>query len=102
MGYPAQHGDRIDTGYDPDVERRKARDFKVQYISFSKVLFDEAVFRLDPPFFRFIKDSPCYTHPADQEETINVIIRLFWLIYMDRNNVYRDMIVKKPVAMLLP
>ena len=71
-----------------------SEDFKVQYISFSKVLFDEAVFRLDPPFFRFIKDSPCYTHPADQEETINVIIRLFWLIYMDRNNVYRDMIVK--------
>ena len=60
-----------------------SEDFKVQYISFSKVLFDEAVFRLDPPFFRFIKDSPCYTHPADQEETINVIIRLFWLIYMD-------------------
>ncbi len=71
-----------------------SEDFKVQYISFSKVLFDEAVFRLDPPFFRFIKDSPCYTHPADQEETINVIIRLFWLIYMDRDNVYRDMIVK--------
>ena len=44
-----------------------SEDFKVQYISFSKVLFDEAVFRLDPPFFRFIKDSPCYTHPADQE-----------------------------------
>lgn len=71
-----------------------SEDFKVQYISFSKVLFDEAVFRLDPPFFRFIKDNPCYTHPADQEETINVIIRLFWLIYMDRDNVYRDMIVK--------
>ena len=31
-----------------------SEDFKVQYISFSKVLFDEAVFRLDPPFFRFI------------------------------------------------
>ena len=78
-----------------------SEDFKVQYISFSKVLFDEAVFRLDPPFFRFIKGNPCYTHPADQEETINVIIRLFWLIYMDRNNVYRDMIVKNQLQCFL-
>lgn len=71
-----------------------SEDFKVQYISFSKSLFDEAVFRLDPPFFRFVKDNPCYTHPASQEETVNVIIRLFWLIYLDRNNIYRDVIVK--------
>ena len=35
-----------------------SEDFKVQYISYSKTLFDDAEFRLDPPFFRFIKDNP--------------------------------------------
>lgn len=69
-------------------------DFKVQYISFSKSLFGEAVFRLDPPFFRYIKGNPCYTHSASQEVTIRMVIRLFWLIYMDRGNIHRDMIVK--------
>ena len=37
-----------------------SEDFKVQYISFSKVLFDEAVFRLDPPFFRITERQASY------------------------------------------
>ena len=69
-------------------------NFRVEYISFSTSMFQEAVFRLDPSFFRFIKDNPCHTHSSSEGEIVNVIIRLFWLIYYDRNNLYRDMIVK--------
>lgn len=69
-------------------------NFKVQYIAFSTTVFQEAVFRLDPSFFRFIKDRPCHTHPAGEKETVDAIIRLFWLVYHDRDNLYRDIIVK--------
>lgn len=71
-----------------------SEDFKIQYIAFSKPLFGEVVFRLDPPFFRFVKDNPCYVHPLAGKETIQVLVRLFWLTYLDRNNIYRDVIMK--------
>lgn len=48
-------------------------NFKVQYISFSTSMFQEAVFRLDPSFFRFIKDNPCHTHSSSEGEIVNVI-----------------------------
>lgn len=69
-------------------------DFRVTYISFVKSLFDEAVFRLDPPFFRLVKDNPCYTHNPPEAEIIHNIIGLVKLIYADKNNIHRDIIIK--------
>lgn len=68
--------------------------FKVTYISFSRSLFDEAVFRLDPPFFRFIKDNPCYTHLPKDAEIFSSIMHLIRLNYQDRKNMFREVIAK--------
>ncbi len=68
--------------------------FKVEYIVLSANLFDEAVFRLEPPFFRFILDNPCLVCPPDDRDALDAMIRMFWIIYKDRDNMYRDVIIK--------
>ncbi|WP_455632311.1 helix-turn-helix domain-containing protein [Parabacteroides sp.] len=68
--------------------------FKVEYIVLSANLFDEAVFRLEPPFFRFILDNPCLVCPPDDRDALDAMIRMFWIIYKDRGNMYRDVIIK--------
>ncbi|CAK7064297.1 MAG: hypothetical protein PARBB_03057 [Parabacteroides distasonis] len=68
--------------------------FKVEYIVFSASLFDEAVFRLEPPFFRFILDNPCLVCPPGERDALDTMIRMFWTIYKDRDNMYRNVIIK--------
>lgn len=69
-------------------------DFKVTYISFARSLFDEAVFRLDPPFFRFIRDNPCHMHTPEGAEIVRSIFWLCRLNYQDQKNMFRDIIAK--------
>lgn len=70
------------------------KGFKVEYIMLSASLFDEAVFRLEPPFFRFILDNPCLVCPPGERDALDAMIRMFWIIYKDRDNMSRNVIIK--------
>lgn len=70
-------------------------DFEVTYIAFSKALMDEVSFRLEAPFFRFLKDHPVCTDPEEMRiEIINGLIKMVTLIYRDKQNTFRNPIIK--------
>ena len=69
-------------------------DFRVEYFAFSRDLFEEARYRMDMGFFKFLADNPFFQH---NEQTIDRFDR--WLcslerIYEDRNHMFRDTIVR--------
>lgn len=69
-------------------------DFEVEYVHFSREMFEEASFRMDHAFFRFLSDNPFYQH---NETTLAHLER--WLssvqrMYDDRAHMFRDTIVR--------
>lgn len=69
-------------------------DFTVEYVVFSRELFDEASFRMDLAFFKFLAENPLHRH---NEQTLNRFDR--WIasierIYEDRDHMFRDTIVR--------
>lgn len=75
--------------------------FNASYFGFSGEMFREACLRLDPPFFRFLKENPCYTLPQENTKAINGLMHATAAIYADRENRFRAQIVKNHLQSFL-
>lgn len=69
-------------------------DFTTSFFGFPKDMFREACIRLEPFFFRFLKEKPCYTLPVENTEAIKGLIHAVTAIYNDRENRFRNRIAK--------
>ena len=50
-------------------------DFTASFFGFPKDMFREACLRLEPTFFRFMKERPCYVLPDKDTGAINGLIQ---------------------------
>ena len=64
------------------------------FFGFPKDMFREACLRLEPTFFRFMKERPCYVLPDKDTGAINGLIQATTAIYNDRENRFRNQIAK--------
>ena len=69
-------------------------DFTPSFFGFPKDMFREACLRLEPTFFRFMKERPCYVLPDKDTGAINGLIQAATAIYNDRENRFRNQIAK--------
>lgn len=76
-------------------------DFSASYVGFPKEMFREACHRLDPSFFRFVKESPCYTLPKENTEHIRCLMQMFAITYKDHENRFRNQIVRNHLQSFL-
>ena len=56
-------------------------DFTASFFGFPKDMFREACLRLEPTFFRFMKERPCYVLPDKDTGAINGLIQAATAIY---------------------
>lgn len=71
-----------------------SKDFKGQFIAFSDALFGEVNFRLQGPFFQFMKENPVYVLPDDKMELMMGAFRFISFVYHDKENQFRHSIIK--------
>lgn len=76
-------------------------DFTVSYIGFSRLLFTEVTARLDPSFFRFLKENPCVVLPAERTHSINGFAYGIEELYHDRDHCFRQQILKNYIQSFL-
>lgn len=69
-------------------------DFQASCFAFSSQMFDEASYRLDLPFFRFIGDHPVSLHGAETFEPVALWFEMMGHTYEDRENMFRNTIVR--------
>lgn len=69
-------------------------DFAASYFVFPRTLFLEASLRLESTFFRFLKENPCYMLPEENTDAIKGMMNAMAAIYADRENRFRNQIVK--------
>lgn len=79
----------------------KSKDFLVSYLEFSEDMFREASLRLDPPFFHFIKENPCYKLPAENRKVINRLMDASEAIYEDSDHCFRLQLIKNHLQCFL-
>ena len=69
-------------------------DFCVEYLIFSRELFEEASFRMDLTFFRFLAENPFCQHDEVSIERFNRWFGSIRQLYEDRSHTFRDTIMK--------
>lgn len=69
-------------------------DFSVDYVVFRRDMFEEASFRLDIAFFKFLSSNPFYQHNDDTIDRIDRWVSSVERIYLDREHMFRDTIVR--------
>lgn len=75
-------------------------DFQVTYCAYSRDIFAEASFRIEPAFFRFLSENPiCYPH--GNENGIHIWFDIATYTYQDRENIFRNTIIKNRVQNIL-
>lgn len=72
----------------------KSEDFHASCFAFSTQMFDEACYRFDLPFFRFLGDHPVTHHSADTFEPLCLWFRIMRHTYEDRGNMFRNSIAR--------
>ena len=79
----------------------RTEDFRVTFCAFSRDLFAEAAFRLDPSFFRTLGERPISYPPARVVEGAAIWFQMAAYTYRDRNNVFRNTIIKNRLQNVL-
>ena len=79
----------------------RTEDFRVTFCAFSCDLFAEAAFRLDPSFFRTLGERPISYPPARVVEGAAIWFQMVAYTYRDRNNVFRNTIIKNRLQNVL-
>ena len=79
----------------------RTEDFRVTFCAFSRDLFAEAAFRLDPSFFRTLGERPISYPPARVVERAAIWFQMAAYTYRDRNNVFRNTIIKNRLQNVL-
>lgn len=76
-------------------------DFKVTFCAFSRDLFAEAGYRLDPDFFRMLRECPFSNPPARIVEGTAIWFQMAAYTYRDRENIFRNTIIKNRLQNVL-
>ena len=72
----------------------RTEDFRMTFCAFSRDLFAEAGFRLEPSFFRILRENPITYPPARIVEGASTWFQMAAYTYRDRNNVFRNTIIR--------
>ena len=75
--------------------------FRASYILFSQELFQEVTTRLEPSFYRFLKETPVVTLPDERTASISRMIATIEDLYNDRNNCFRQQILRNYIQSFL-
>lgn len=76
-------------------------DFRVTFCAFSRDLFAEAGFRLEPSFFRALRENPITYPPARIVEGAGIWFQMAAYTYRDRNNIFRNTIIRNRLQNVL-
>ena len=79
----------------------RTEDFRVTFCAFSRDLFAEAAFRLEPSFFHALRERPITSPPHRIVEGASIWFQMAGYTYRDRNNVFRNTIIKNRLQNLL-
>lgn len=79
----------------------RSADFRVDYCAFSKSMFSEAAFRLEPAFFHAVRERPLISVPEQMLEGADIWFRMMFYTYRDRDNIYRNTIIRNRLQNLL-
>ncbi|MCM1150423.1 MAG: helix-turn-helix domain-containing protein [Alistipes sp.] len=79
----------------------RSADFRVNYCAFSKEMFSEAAFRLEPAFFHTLREHPISMIPDEEVEWAGIWFRMVQYTYDDRENVYRNAIIRNRLQNIL-
>ncbi len=82
------------------TEQRSA-DFRVRYFAFSREMFAEASFRMNPSFFQKIYERPITVLPDRMVRWVEIWFEMAGFTYDDRDNVFRITIMRNRLQNLL-
>lgn len=76
-------------------------DFRMNYCAFSKEMFAEAAFRLEPAFFQALRECPLGTMTDGMAEGAEAWFRMMEYTYRDNENTYRNTIIRNRLQNML-
>ena len=81
----------------------RTEDFRVTFCAFSLDIFSEAAFRfrLEPSFFRTLRENPITYPPARIVEGAGIWFQMAAYTYRDRNNIFRNTIIRNRLQNVL-
>lgn len=79
----------------------RTEDFRATFCAFSRDLFAEAAFRLDPAFFQALRERPISYPPQRVVEGASIWFQMAAYTYRDRNNAFRNTIIKNRLQNVL-
>ena len=79
----------------------RSEDFRASYCAFSRDLFLEAAFRLEPFFFESVHRNPISTPPMRIVQGAEIWFQMIAYNYHDRQNIFRNTIVKNRLQNVL-
>ncbi|MDE7305654.1 MAG: helix-turn-helix domain-containing protein [Alistipes sp.] len=79
----------------------RTEDFRMGYCAFSKEMFAEAAFRLEPAFFHALRECPITLMDEEMIEGCEAWFRMMEYTYRDRANVYRNTIIRNRLQNML-
>lgn len=78
-----------------------SEDLKIAYCTFSRELFSEAGFRLDPAFFHFLVETPISYPTASRAEGADIWLQMAAYTYQDKENIFRNTIIRNRLQNML-
>ena len=69
-------------------------DFRADFFGFPFSMIQEVGRNLEPTFFSFLREHPCYTLPPESTTAIKILLSATSAIYADRENRFRNQIAK--------
>lgn len=76
-------------------------DFIASYILFPQTLFHDVTVRLDPSFYRFLKETPAVLLPEARIRSINRMLACIEELYLDTENCFRSQILHNHIQSFL-
>lgn len=78
-----------------------SHDFVASYVLFSKHLFHDVTARLEPSFYRFLKDTPVVNLPDERNHSIKRMMTVMEELYLDGENCFRQQIFQNHIQSFL-
>lgn len=78
-----------------------SEDLRSHFFGFPIDMLQEAGRHLEPTFFRFLRENPCHTFPADKTGAIKGLMHATAAIYADRENRFRNQIARNHLQCFL-
>lgn len=79
----------------------RSDDFHASYFAACGDMVQEACMRLEPSFFHFLKETPCFTLPDEFTANINWLLQTTAALYADRDHNFRYQIARNHLQSFL-